>query len=206
MRWAGRLAVMARLLLSAFDAFGTHTTNLSSVVARRIWEEGIDGVDLAAIELPTIRGVASSRLIDAFGQTRPDVVVMLGIADKRDEITPERIAINVDDYRIADNAGNQPVDEPVVAGGPAAYLATLPIKRIVARLREADIPSSVSNSAGTFLCNHVSYSMLHHVERTGIPCRAGFIHIPADMPLALAVLGVRLAIEVTLEPDTVVAL
>lgn len=194
---------MTRLLLSAFDPFGSHTTNLSSIVARRVWEEGLDGLNLAAIELPTVRFSASSMLIDAFDQTRPDVVVMLGIADAKGQITPERVAINVDDYRIPDNAGNQPVDEPVVPGGPVAYLATLPVKRIVERLQAASIPVALSNSAGTFLCNHVSYAMLHHIERTGAPCRAGFIHLPADMPLALAVRGVRLAIEATVErgPD-----
>lgn len=190
---------MTRLLLSAFDAFGPHTANLSSIVARRIWEEGVDGIDLAAIELPTVRYAASTMLIEAFDQTRPDIVLMLGIADARGQITPERVAINVDDYRIPDNAGNRPMDEPVVPGGPVAYLATLPVKRIVERLREEAIPAEVSNSAGTFLCNHVSYAMLHHIERSGAPCQAGFIHIPADMPLALAVRGVRLAIEAVLE-------
>lgn len=194
---------MTRLLLSAFDAFGSHATNLSSVVARRVWEEGVEGIDLAAIELPTIRHVASSRLVDAFDQTRPDIVIMLGITEAQGQITPERVAINVDDYRIADNAGNQPVDEPVVPGGPVGYLATLPVKRIVERLRAASIPASVSNSAGTFLCNHVSYAMLHHIERSGAPCRAGFIHLPFDMPLALAVLGVRLAIEAAAEARSI---
>ena len=188
---------MTRLLLSAFDPFGPHTTNLSSIVARRIWEEGFDDLDMAAIELPTVRFAASDMLIGAFDRTRPDFVIMLGIAETRGQITPERIAVNVDDYRIADNAGNRPVDEPVVPGGPVAYLSTLPIKRIVERLQEEGIPASLSDSAGTFLCNHVSYAMLHHIERSGAPCLAGFIHIPADMPLALAVRGVRLAIETT---------
>ena len=190
---------MTRLLLSSFDPFGAHATNLSSVVARRIWEEGIDGVDLVSIELPTVRFAASAMLIDAFDRTRPDIVVMLGIADSRGQITPERVAINVDDYRIPDNAGTQPVDEPVVSGGPAAYIATLPVKRIVERLLEVSVPAAVSNSAGTFLCNHVSYALLHHIERTGAPCQAGFIHIPADMPLALAVRGVQAAIEAIVE-------
>jgi len=192
---------MPRLLLSSFDPFGAHLTNLSSVVARRIWEEGLDGVDLAAIELPTVRFTASSLLVEAFARTRPDVVVMLGIADNRTSITPERIAVNVDDFRIPDNAGNRPVDEPIVPGGPAAYFSTLPIKRIVRLLAEADIPAAVSDSAGTFLCNHVSYAMLHHIERTGAPCRAGFIHIPADMALATAVRGVRLAVSASAEVD-----
>ena len=135
-------------------------------------------------------------------------VVMLGIAANRDEITPERIAINVDDYEIPDNAGNQPCDEPVIPGAPAAYLSTLPIKRIVTALSAANIPAEVSNSAGTYLCNHVSYAMLHHIERTGAPCRAGFIHIPQmaeavpegspSLPFSTLVVGVTIALQAIL--------
>ena len=195
---------MARLLLSAFGPFGEHAVNASAEVARRLWEEGVEGCDLVKIELPTVRRESADLLLHAFDRVRPDVVVMLGIAAERDEITPERVAINVDDYAIPDNAGNQPVDEAVVAGAPAAYLATLPVKRIVAALADANIPSRVSNSAGTYLCNHVSYAMLHHIERSGAPCRAGFIHLPQmsevvpegapSMPFAMLVVGVTIAI------------
>jgi pyroglutamyl-peptidase len=185
-------------LLSGFGPFGANSVNASAEVARRIWEEGVDGVDLVKVELPTIRRTA-------FDRVNPDIVVMLGIADDRREITPERVAINLDDYRIPDVAGNQPVDEPVVAGAPAAYFSTLPVKKIVAALSAADIPSRVSHSAGTYLCNHLSYSLLHQVERTGAPCRAGFIHIPqmteavADgapsLPFSTLVRGVTLAVR-----------
>ncbi|HQR40177.1 MAG TPA: pyroglutamyl-peptidase I [Blastocatellia bacterium] len=199
---------MARLLLSGFGPFGEHSVNASAEVARRIWEEGLEGCDLVKIELPTVRGESADMLVHAFDRVSPDFVVMLGIAGDRDEITPERVAINVDDYRIPDNAGNQPVDEPVIAGAPAAYLSTLPVKRIVAALSASGLPSRVSNSAGTYLCNHVSYAMLHHIERSGAPCRAGFIHIPQmseavpegspSMPFSTLVVGVTIAIQAIL--------
>lgn len=185
-----------RLLVSSFGPFGSHATNVSADVARRLWEEGIPDVDLVTVELPVVRGEAASLLVGAFDRLQPDAVVMLGIADTRERITPERVAINVDDFRIPDNAGNQPADEPVVSGAPAAYLSTLPIKRIVSALDEAGIPAAVSNTAGTYVCNHVSYALLHHIERTGTPSRAGFIHIPPSMPLATLVRGISIAIDV----------
>ena len=90
-------------------------------------------------------------------------------------MTPERVAINVDDARIPDNAGQQPVDAPIVPGGPAAYFATVPVKDMVRAIREAGVPSELSNSAGTYVCNHLLYCVLHHA---GPGVRAGFIHVP----------------------------
>jgi pyroglutamyl-peptidase len=197
---------MTRLLVSSFGAFGPHTVNASAEVARRLWEEGVEGADLVTIELPVVRFEASRLLVEAFDRVRPDVAVMLGIAKSRTAITPERVAINVDDYRIVDNAGNQPADEPIVPGGPAAYFATLPLKPIVAALTAEGIAAEVSNSAGTYLCNHVSYVLLDHIERTGAPCRAGFVHMPQmreaaepempSMPFADLVRGVALAVRI----------
>jgi pyroglutamyl-peptidase len=196
---------MFRLLVSSFGPFGPHKINASAEVARRLWEEGVEGADLVTVELPTVRYRAAELLVEAFDRVRPDALVMLGIAEKRDKITPERVAINLDDYRIPDNAGNQPHDEPVVAGAPAAYFATLPVKRMVGALAAAGIPAEVSHTAGTFICNHVSYALLHYIERTGVPCRAGFVHIPqmreaapenpATMPFADLVRGVAIAVR-----------
>jgi pyroglutamyl-peptidase len=203
---------MVRLLVSSFGAFGVHAVNASAEVARRLWEEGVEGADLVTVELPVVRFEAARLLVEAFDGVRPDVAVMLGIAERRDHITPERVAINVDDYRIEDNAGNAPADEPVVPGAPAAYFSTLPLKRIVAALTAEGIPAEVSNSAGTFICNHVSYALLHHVERTGAPCRAGFIHLPQmreaagddapSLPFSDLVRGVALAVRVTVAERT----
>lgn len=194
-----------RILVSSFEPFGKHAVNASSEVARVISASGVAGAEIVTVELPVVRYVAAERLVETLERVRPDALVMLGIADKRAEITPERVAINVDDYRIPDNAGNQPVDEAIVEGGPAAYLATLPLKPIVAALEAAEIPVSLSNTAGTYICNHVTYAVLRHIERTGAATRAGFLHIPQmreaaepdapSLPLETLVRGVRVALE-----------
>ena len=106
------------------------------------------------------------------------LILAVGQAGGRLEITPERVAINVDDFRIPDNGGFQPVDEPIVAGAPAAYWSTLPIKAMVMAMRGAGIPASVSNSAGTFVCNHLFYGLMHHLAQHGNKIRGGFVHIP----------------------------
>jgi pyroglutamyl-peptidase len=157
------------------------------------------------VVLPVVRFEAARVLFEAFDEFRPQAVVMLGIAESRDTITPERVAVNVDDFRIPDNAGNAPVDEPIVENGPAAYLSTLPIKRIVTDLVDADVPASVSNTAGTYLCNHVFYAMLHRIATTDSKAVAGFVHIPQmseareddgpSLPLDTLVRGTRLALS-----------
>ena len=114
-----------------------------------------------------------TRALDDF---RPDVVLALGQAEGRSDISVERVAINVMDARIADNAGAQPIDQPVVAGGPAAYFSTLPIKHLVARMRAAGFPASVSQTAGTFVCNQVFYALQHELAGQGV--RSGFVHVP----------------------------
>jgi pyroglutamyl-peptidase len=114
---------------------------------------------------------------------RPALVIGFGLAAGRAAVTPERVAINVDDARIPDNAGAQPVDRPVVRGGPAAYWSTLPIKAIVAALTREGIPAAVSQTAGTFVCNHVFYGLMHALARTpGV--RGGFVHVPAVPAIA----------------------
>jgi pyroglutamyl-peptidase len=106
------------------------------------------------------------------------VVVMLGQAGSRPWITPERVALNIDDFRMPDHAGNQPQDEPIVPGGPAAYLSTLPVKAMVQAMTAEGVPAVLSNTAGTYLCNHVSYGVLHHLAVRRLATRAGFIHLP----------------------------
>jgi pyroglutamyl-peptidase len=135
------------------------------------------------------------------------LVICVGQAGGRAAITPERVAINVDDARIPDNAGAQPVDRPVVRGGPAAYFSTLPVKAIVAALRAAGLPSEVSQTAGTFVCNHVFYGLMHALRKRK-DLRGGFIHVPflpeqaqkgqASLPLEDMVYGVALAVETAL--------
>ena len=167
------------VLVSGFEPFGGEPINPSLEVARRLhgWRSA-SGAQVTACELPTEFGRAIDVLAQALARTQPTLVIALGLAASRSEISVERVAINVDDARIADNAGRQPIDEPVVASGPAAYFSSLPIKAIVAALREAGIAAGVSQSAGTFVCNHLYYGMAHLIATRWPDMRGGFIHLP----------------------------
>ena len=133
-----------------------------------------------ALQLRCVFGQATAQLDEAIATLRPALVICLGLAGGRADITPERVAINIDDARIADNAGLQPVDRAVVSGAPAAYFSSLPIKAIVHALRAAGLPASVSNTAGTFVCNHVFFALMHRLAQAGpgVQARGGFIHVP----------------------------
>ena len=196
------------ILLSAFEPFGGDRVNPSLLIARHLDGETIAGARVVAVELPCVFHRALSALDEALARTRPVLAVVLGLAAGREGLSIERVAINVDDARIPDNAGAQPVDEPIVPGGPAAWFSTLPIKAMAAELDAAGVPASVSQTAGTFVCNHVFYGLQQRLAGTGV--RSGFIHVPllpeqaARYPgkpvLALEdqVRGVRLALQVAL--------
>jgi pyroglutamyl-peptidase len=128
--------------------------------------------------LPTVFGRAIAALEDAIGTVRPDIVLCVGLAGGRAELSLERVAINIDDARIPDNDGQQPIDRPIAAGGPAAYFTGLPVKAAVAAMREAGLPAIVSNTAGTFVCNHVFYGLMHLAATRQLPWRGGFLHVP----------------------------
>ena len=136
------------------------------------------------MELPCVFGDSARVLAEALERFRPELVLCAGQAGGRARISLERVAINCDDARIPDNAGNQPVDEPVVQGGPAAYFTSLPVKAALAALTAEQIPAEVSQSAGTYVCNHVFYALMHALRlRPGT--RGGFVHVPyADTQLA----------------------
>jgi pyroglutamyl-peptidase len=197
-----------RILLTAFEPFGGDPVNPSLLIARALGGQMVEGAQVVAVELPCVFHRALAALDEALQRTQPVLAVALGLAAGREGLSIERVAINVDDARIPDNAGAQPVDEPVAAAGPAAWFSTLPIKAISAALREAGVPASVSQTAGTFVCNHVFYGLQQRLAGTGV--RSGFIHVPllpeqaAHHPgkpvLALEeqVRGVRLALEVAL--------
>lgn len=172
------------LLLTGFEPFDQDPINPSWEVARALdgWQQG--GATVRAVQLPCVFGAAVLRLEQALEQWQPTLVVCLGLAGGRSEITPERVAINVDDARIPDNAGCQPIDQPVVTDGPAAYFSTLPIKAMVRAMREAGVPAAVSNTAGSFVCNHVFYALMHRLAVSGSTARGGFIHLPALPELA----------------------
>ena len=195
------------LLLTGFEPFGGETVNPSTQVAQALAGERIGGHRVVACELPCVFGTALEVLDEALVRHEPRLVLALGQAAGRCDLSIERVAINVDDARIADNAGRQPIDEPVSADGPAAYFSSLPIKAMVAALREAGVPASVSQTAGTFVCNHVFYGLMQRL-RDG--ARGGFMHLPLlpeqaarhpgqpSLPLATMVDGVRIALAAAL--------
>lgn len=151
--------------------------NSSAEVSRHLHGRRIDGHEVFGTQLPCCFGVAITELRSLMRSLKPVLVICVGQAEGRTEITPERIAINIDDARIPDNAGRQPLDVPIVTRGPAAYWSTLPIKAIITALRLRGIPASVSQSAGTFVCNHVFYGLMHAL-RTRPGVRGGFVHVP----------------------------
>ena len=169
--------VIMKILVSGFDPFGGESINPSIEAVKRL-PDSINGVEIIKLEIPTVIGKSIDKLTRAVETYLPDVVLCVGQAGGRSDISVERIAINIDDCRIKDNEGNQPIDEPIVFNGPDAYFLTLPIKSIVSNLQSQGIQASVSNSAGTFICNHVAYGMAHLAKTKYPNMRTGFIHIP----------------------------
>lgn len=166
------------ILVTAFDPFGGEKINPALEAVKALPAE-IAGEEIITVEVPTVFGKAIEAATAAIDEHQPSAVLCVGQAGGRFDITPERVAINVDDARIADNEGQQPIDEPVVEGAPPAYFATLPIKAMAQAIREAGVPSSVSNSAGTFVCNHIMFGVLHHLATVGPrEARGGFVHVP----------------------------
>lgn len=205
------------ILVVGFEPFGGEPINPALEAARRLDGRWFGAYEVVAYALPVVRGACLDRLAAAIEEFDPAVVIALGQAAGRAEITPERVAINVDDYRIADNAGERPVDEPVIVGGPVAYWSTLPIKALVRALLDAGVPAKVSNSAGTFVCNHLFYGLMHALAAEGDIRRGGFIHVPylpeqaariggqPSMALETMVRGLEAAIGAVIAPDSVAA-
>ncbi|MEG1211477.1 MAG: pyroglutamyl-peptidase I [Leclercia sp.] len=168
---------MRTVLITGFEPFGGETVNPSWEVVKQLNDVIIDDCRVVARQLPCVFGESLAVLNTAIDELQPAVVLAIGQAGGRVDVTVERVAINVDDARIPDNRGQQPVDVAIVANGPAAWFSTLPIKAMVTALREAGIPASVSQTAGTFVCNHVMYGVLHKLaDRPDV--KGGFIHIP----------------------------
>lgn len=166
-----------KLLLTAFDPFGGDKVN-PALEAVKIVPDVVAGVEIVKVEVPTVFGKSIETVAAAMERERPDVVFCIGQAGGRSELTPERVAINVEDGRIADNAGYQPIDKPIFADGAPAYFATLPVKAMAQAIRDIGLPSSVSNTAGTYVCNHLMYGVLYHIAKKGYAMRGGFMHVP----------------------------
>ncbi|MFF3547425.1 pyroglutamyl-peptidase I [Streptomyces platensis] len=169
---------MTRVLLTGFAPFEGESLNPSWQAVRAAAAEPPAGIEASAIELPCVYGASIAVLRAAIEEVRPEIVVCVGQAGGRPDITVERLAVNVDDARIPDASGAEPIDEAIVPGGPAAYFSTLPIKACVAAVRAAGLPASVSNTAGTFVCNHVFYGLAHLIATELPGVRGGFVHVP----------------------------
>ena len=165
-----------KLLLTAFTPFDGEKIN-PALEAVKLVKDRIGNLLIVKLEVPTVFGKSIDTVRDAIEREKPDFVLSIGQAGGRAEITPERVAINLDDARIPDNEGNQPIDEPIFPDGENAYFSTLPVKAMVEAIRKEGLPSSLSNSAGTYVCNHLMYGVLYYLDKRP-SIKAGFIHVP----------------------------
>lgn len=165
------------LLLTGFEPFGEHALNPTELIVQALDGEEIGDCTIKSMVLPVVFGESGDMLIKAIAEVKPDVVLCLGLAADRQEISVERLAVNLDDAEIPDNAGKQPTDHKISADGPGAYWSSLPVKNIVTVLNAENIPAALSMSAGTFVCNHVFYRLMESLEKQP-EIKGGFIHIP----------------------------
>ena len=192
---------MSKILVTGFEPFATSSLNPSGEIVK-----ALIGDDLVTAILPVVFGQASAQLRELIDLHKPRAVLCLGQAEGRSAMTPERIAINLDDARIADNAGNQPLEQRINADGPDGYFSTLPIEKMVTSMKAAGIPASISLSAGTFVCNHIFYVLQDYLKDS--PIKSGFMHVPLmdeqrkeypnlpTMPIRQMVAGVEIALNV----------
>lgn len=166
-----------KILITGFDPFGEDRINPSSEVLALLPKE-IAGATIVTHELPTVFGESAKRLKQCIRKELPDAVLCIGQAGGRVGLTPERVAINQDDARIPDNQGQQPIDTSIQPDGQAAYFSTLPIKAMVKAIQDIGLSAAVSNTAGTFVCNHIMYQALYMAEKEFPQMKAGFMHIP----------------------------
>jgi len=192
---------MTTILLTGFEPFGTANSNPSGEIVKQI-----SGENIVTAILPVAYAQSAERLLTLIEQHNPDVVICLGQAEGRTQITPEKVAINLDDARLADNEGVLRNDVKIIEHGPDAYFSTLPVKDMVEAMKAQGIPAAVSLSAGAFLCNHVFYIAQNKFAGTAV--RSGFVHVPLmdsqapefpglpTMPLDQMVIAVRAMLEV----------
>jgi len=201
-----------KVLLSGFEPFEQESVNPSFEAVKRL-ETTIAGAAILTVELPTVFGKAINMIHERIEQERPDIVIGVGQANGRCEIGIEKVAINLNDARIPDDAGQQPIDEPIFADGDTAYFSNLPVKAMAAAIRAQRLPAAVSYSAGTFVCNHLMYGVLYLIAKHYPAMRGGFIHVPfipeqvldkkhtPSMSLPDIVIGLRCAITAAIEQN-----
>ena len=193
---------MKKLLITGFDPFGGESVN-PSWEAVKLLPEKIGAFEVTKLQIPTKFSLAAQEILYVAKELKPDVILSVGQAGGRDSITPEVVAINLREASIADNAGKLAQNEPVLEGAPAAYFSTVPLRQMVAAVKNADIPCKLSYSAGAFVCNDTLYALLHHFD--GTATQVGFIHVPflpeqakegvPSLPLEKIAEGLKIAIE-----------
>jgi pyroglutamyl-peptidase len=166
-----------KVLVTGFMPFGGETVNPSWEIVKAL-PDVMGGCRIEKLKVPVEWGKAIETVTRAIDKHQPDVVLCFGQAGGRSRMSVERVAINIDDARQPDNAGQMRTEQAIIAGAPAAYFANLPIKAMVAGMVKAGVPAEVSNSAGTYVCNHLLYGVLNHIATARLATRAGFIHVP----------------------------
>lgn len=166
-----------KILVTGFDPFGGESLNPAWEAVKKI-PDTINGAEIKKVMIPTVFGKSAEVTDEAIAEFKPDYVLNIGQAGGRFELTPERVAINVDDARIPDNEENQPIDVAIKEDGESAYFTQLPVKAMVTEMKKAGVPASVSNSAGTFVCNHIMYQVQYMIDKKYPEIKAGFMHVP----------------------------
>ena len=166
-----------KILVTGFDPFGGEPINPAIESVKRL-PDNIAGAEIIKLEIPTVRKKSLEKIEKAINEYNPDVILSIGQAGGRFDISIERVGINLDDFRIPDNEGNQIIDEPVFPDGENSYFVKLPVKAMVQNVQKNNIPASVSYTAGTFVCNHVLYGVMYLIEKKYKGKKSGFIHIP----------------------------
>jgi len=204
---------MKKILMLGFEPFDKSSLNPALEAIKLLDNKKLNGGKIITASLPVVHQKSIDKAIEEINKHKPDVVICVGLAGGNFGISIERIAINIDDFRIQDNEGNQIIDEPVVKDAPAAYFSTLPIKAIVKELHDNGLPANVSNSAGTYVCNHIFYGVQHYIKDNNLDIKSGFIHIPLlpeqiksentpSMSLALITKALSIASQATIDNET----
>ena len=166
-----------KILITAFEPFGGEKVN-PALEAMKLLPDMIDNSKILKLELPTIFKKSVEKVWQYIDMHKPDIIVSLGQAGGRAYISVERVAINIDDASIADNDGNMPVDLPIFEDGENAYFSNLPIRNMAEAIKKTGIPARISNTAGTYVCNHVMYGVLYKIHKENLNIKSGFIHVP----------------------------
>ena len=166
-----------KVLLTAFNPFGGESVNPAQEAVEAV-ADTVAGAEVVKLVVPTVFKKSIETVHEAMKKEKPDVTFCIGQAGGRIGLTPERVAINLDDARIEDNEGNQPVDSPIFEDGKNAYFTSLPVKAMVQKIKDAGVPSSISYTAGTFVCNHLMYGVLYYIEKEFPGMKGGFMHVP----------------------------